>query len=154
MINIYTDGAYSSSRDQGGWAFAILEPRVLKYNGLTATTNNRMEIMGCIKALEYVRDNNITDDVTIFTDSMYVIGTMTKNWKMKKNTDLWPIMFGLMTSKIHFQHVKGHEGDEGNCLCDTWAVFGSHLGGCNVDERIEPTKVIEENIKTNLIFEF
>jgi len=135
QINIYSDGAYSSLRNQGGWAFAILEPRTLQYGGLMNTTNNRMEIMGCIKALEYVRDNKITDEVTIFTDSMYVIGTMTKNWKMKKNTDLWPILFKLTTSNIHFEHVKGHEGDEGNCLVDKWAVFSSHVIGCAEDLR-------------------
>jgi len=143
MINIYSDGAYSSSRDQGGWAFYIdIEPRVLKYDGLVSTTNNRMEIYGCIKAMEYIRDNNITENITIFTDSMYVIGTMTKNWKMKKNIDLWPIMFKLVTPNIRFVHVKGHEGNVGNSLCDTWAVFSSHLEGCEID--IQPVSQVPE----------
>lgn len=138
IVTIYSDGAYSSSRDQGGWAFAFYIDDVLvklKYDGLVNTTNNRMEIMGCIKAMEFLKHNKITDPVTIFTDSMYVIGTMTKNWKMKKNTDLWPIMFDLVTPNIKFQHVKGHEGNEGNCLCDKWAQFASHVDGCDTDKR-------------------
>lgn len=135
MISIYSDGGYSSSRDQGGWAFCIMLPDkpVIKYDGLMHTTNNRMEIMGIIKALEYVKDNGITDDITLYTDSMYCVGTLTKGWQMKKNTDLWPILFELITPNITFKHVKGHAGDEGNSLVDRWAVFGTQLNGCGND---------------------
>ena len=134
MIKIYTDGAYSSSRDQGGWAFCIeAEKPIIKYGGATKTTNNRMEIMGCLNALLYIKENNVTEDVVIFTDSMYVIGTLTKNWKMKKNTDLWPKIFDILLPNVTFEHVKGHNGDIGNSLADKWAVFASHVDGYEQD---------------------
>lgn len=140
MIKIYADGAYSSSREQQGFSFVVYEEidniRIQKhlfYDGLCGGTNNRAEMNACLYALQYLKDNEITEEVTIFTDSMYLIGTFTKNWKMKKNTDMWPSLFALLTPNIKFQHVKGHEGDEGNSLVDKWAVFGSHLNGCAED---------------------
>ena len=53
MTEIYTDGAYSSSRNQGGWAFVVVQDNKIihkEYDGLLNTTNNRMEIMGVLKA--------------------------------------------------------------------------------------------------------
>ena len=161
--SIYADGAYSSARDQQGFSFVVYEEleggkrlqKHLFYNGLCGGTNIRAEMNACLSALKYISENNITDEVTIFTDSMQIIGTFTKNWKMNKNTDMWPSLWKLITPNIHFQHVKGHEGDEGNSLVDKWAVFGSQLMGCGIDIRIEPTKILEEDIKTNdLTFKF
>ena len=59
---------------------------------------------------------------------MYVIGTMSKGWKRNVNHDLWDTMDELAPSFIiHWKHVKGHEGDKYNELCDALAVEGSHL---------------------------
>ena len=137
MIEIYTDGAYSSSRNQGGWAFVVVQDNKIihkDYEGLLNTTNNRMEIMGMFKALEWVKQNSIPLPIKIYTDSMYVIGTLTLNWKMKKNIDLWEILIPLVNKDIEYLHVKGHDGNKFNEECDKWAVFGSNLLNCKNDK--------------------
>ena len=137
MIEIYTDGAYSSSRNQGGWAFVVVKDNEIiykEYNGLINTTNNRMEIMGMLKALEWINKNSIPLPIKIYTDSMYVIGTLTLNWKMKKNIDLWQILIPLVNKDIDYLHVKGHDGNKFNEECDKWAVFGSNLLNCKNDK--------------------
>ena len=137
MIEIYTDGAYSSSRNQGGWAFIVVKDNEIiykEYDGLLNTTNNRMEIMGMLKALEYINSNKIELPIKIYTDSMYVIGTLTLNWKMKKNIDLWQILIPLVDKDIEYLHVKGHDGNKFNEECDKWAVFGSNLLNCKNDK--------------------
>jgi len=130
MIEIYTDGAYSSSRNQGGWAFVVVQNNEIiykEYDGLLNTTNNRMEIMGMLRALEYIKSNELQLPIKIYTDSMYVIGTLTLNWKMKKNIDLWEKLLPLVNKDIQYLHVKGHDGNKFNEECDKWAVFGSNL---------------------------
>ena len=137
MIEIYTDGAYSSSRNQGGWAFIVVQDNKViykEYNGLLNTTNNRMEIMGMLKALEYIKSNELQLPIKIYTDSMYVIGTLTLNWKMKKNIDLWEKLLPLVNKDIQYLHVKGHDGNKFNEECDKWAVFGSNLLNCKNDK--------------------
>ena len=137
MIEIYTDGAYSSSRNQGGWAFVVIQDNkgiYKEYDGLINTTNNRMEIMGMLKALEWINKNSIPLPIKIYTDSMYVIGTLTLNWKMKKNIDLWQILIPLVNKDIEYLHVKGHDGNKFNEECDKWAVFGSNLLNCKNDK--------------------
>ena len=134
---IYTDGAYSSSRNQGGWAFVVVQDNKIiykEYDGLINTTNNRMEIMGMLKALEWINKNLIPLPIKIYTDSMYVIGTLTLNWKMKKNIDLWKILIPLVNKDIEYLHVKGHDGNKFNEECDKWAVFGSNLLNCKNDK--------------------
>ena len=137
MIKIYTDGAYSSSRNQGGWAFVVVQDNKIihkDYEGLFNTTNNRMEIMGMLKALEWIKQNSVPLPIKIYTDSMYVIGTLTLNWKMKKNIDLWEILIPLVNKDIEYLHVKGHDGNKFNEECDKWAVFGSNLLNCKNDK--------------------
>ena len=130
MIEIYTDGAYSSSRDQGGWAFVVLKDGVKVssgYDGVKNTTNNRMEIQSAIEAIKHMKQQNILE-FTIFSDSMYLIGTMTKNWKKNKNVDLWIEIFDLVEGlNITWKHVKGHAGNKYNDHCDMLAVHGSQL---------------------------
>ena len=137
MIEIYTDGAYSSSRNQGGWAFVVVQNNEIiykEYDGLINTTNNRMEIMGMLKALEWVKQNSVPLPIKIYADSMYVIGTLTLNWKMKKNIDLWEKLLPLVNKDIEYLHVKGHDGNKFNEECDKWAVFGSNLLNCKNDK--------------------
>ena len=137
MIEIYCDGSYASSRNQGGWAFVVVQNNEViykEYDGLINTTNNRMEIMGMLKALEWINKNSIPLPIKIYTDSMYVIGTLTLNWKMKKNIDLWQILIPLVNKDIEYLHVKGHDGNKFNEECDKWAVFGSNLLNCKNDK--------------------
>ena len=87
-----------------------------------------------LKALEYVKSNDLQLPIKIYTDSMYVIGTLTLNWKMKKNIDLWQILLPLVDKDIEYLHVKGHDGNRFNEECDKWAVFGSNLLNCKNDK--------------------
>lgn len=130
MIEVYTDGAYSSSRNQGGWAFVVIKDGIKIHSGFDTifnTTNNRMEVVSAIEALKYLKKENIIS-FTLYSDSMYVIGTMSLNWKRKKNVDLWMQMDELITGlNISWTHVKGHEGDKYNEMCDMLAVHASKL---------------------------
>ena len=132
MIKIYTDGAYSSLRDMGGYAFVVLKDEEKIYSYFfnePNTTNNRMEIQAVISALNWLYENNYTEEeISIYTDSMYVIGSMTKNWKRNKNNDLWDKMDeAIKNLDIEWKHVKGHSGDKFNELCDTLAVHASNI---------------------------
>ena len=128
MIHIYTDGAYSSSRDQGGWSYVVLYKNHLikkEFGGVKSTTNNRMEILAVLNAVELFK--NTTQSVNIYTDSMYVVGSLTLNWKRNANLDLWEKFNSYDLSKFNFLHVKGHNDNKYNEMCDDLAVLGSHL---------------------------
>ena len=127
---IYTDGALATSTKQGGIAFVVIkdgEKIHSHFDGVKNTTNNRTEILAAAEAIQWLINNNYKG-ATIITDSMYVIGTMSMNWKRKKNIDLWLLMDELIDKvSITWKHVKGHDGDKWNEYCDTLAVHGSHL---------------------------
>lgn len=128
MIHVYTDGAYSSSRNQGGWSYVVLYKNQLikkEFGGVKATTNNRMEILAVLNAVELFK--NTTQSVNIYTDSMYVVGSLTLNWKRNANLDLWEKFNSYDLSKFNFLHVKGHNDNKYNEMCDDLAVLGSHL---------------------------
>ena len=83
MINIYTDGACSGNPGKGGWGVVILDnnKEILLNGGDQLTTNNKMELIAAIKALEYFK---IKKDLIIYTDSKYVkdgIESWITNWK-------------------------------------------------------------------------
>lgn len=131
---IYTDGAYSSSRDNGGIGIVILRngQEINKYSySYPNTTNNRMELSAIIVALRAIKQN--IDSLTIYSDSMYCIGCITKGWQRKKNQGLWKVFdkeyerVQKLCPEITFNHVKGHNGDEYNEICDTLAVFASKI---------------------------
>lgn len=131
---IYTDGAYSSSRGQGGVGIVILDnnKKVLEYSRMfKRTTNNQMELGAVIIALRIIKDPY--DSITILTDSQYVIGCATLGWKRKKNVKLWEEYdsqfkrVSELCPNIIFSHVKGHNGDKWNEYCDKLAVKASQL---------------------------
>ena len=127
MIEVYTDGAYSSSRNQGGLGIVFIKDNkvIAKfYKTYKNTTNNRMELMAIIIALQSIKDEN---EITIYSDSMYVIGTATQGWKRKKNLDLWEKYDAVIDSfkAVTFKHVKGHSTNMFNNLCDEMAVAAS-----------------------------
>ena len=130
MIEIYTDGAYSSSRNQGGWAFVVVQNNEViykEYDGLINTTNNRMEIKGVLEALKYLHSLGKTT-ASIYSDSQYVIGTITKAWKRNKNIDLWDEFDKLSKGlNISYFWVKGHADNKYNNMADEYAVKGSEL---------------------------
>lgn len=129
-VVVYTDGAFSSNRQTMGYAFVVLKNDKKVYswfNGEKGGTNNRAEILSAIFAIEYLKGLDIKD-FTLYSDSMYLVGTLTLDWKRNKNLDLWDridkIKEGL---NVIFKHCKGHEGNKFNNLCDTLAVEGSHI---------------------------
>ena len=130
-MKIYTDGAYSMSRNRGGYAFIVYEDEKFTkkyYKSITDSTNQRAKIMAVISAFRYIIKQNI-EQVEIITDSMYVVGTTTQNWKIGSNQDLWFIYFhyyNKIKDRITFKHVRGHQGIEGNELADLFSVIASN----------------------------
>lgn len=124
---VYTDGAYSSARNQGGIGFVILkdDKEVARYSKMYKnSTNQRMEQMAAIVALESI---TTPSEVTIVSDSQYVVCTYTKNWKRKANLDLWKRFDAAIAfhTKVEFLWVKGHDKDEYNNIADKLASNAS-----------------------------
>lgn len=138
MIDIYTDGACSGNPGPGGWGALIIDgdERREFYGGEAETTNNRMELMGAIRALEETAG---ADEVRLFTDSQYVkngINDWIHNWKRNgwktaakkpvKNKDLWQALETQIEGrKVDWRWVKGHNGDPGNERADELARMGA-----------------------------
>jgi ribonuclease HI len=134
MINYecYTDGAYSSSRNQGGIGVVFLKngEKISEYSkGFKNTTNNRMEISAALAVFKCFKKP--IDSLIIYTDSMYVIGCATLGWKRKKNVKLWQIFdkefnrISKLCPNIQFKHVKGHAENYWNNYVDKLAVNAS-----------------------------
>ena len=88
MLEIYTDGAFNPVTLQGGWAAVIIKDGNKQiYSGTVPhTTNNRMEISAAMEGLKQVPENS---EVTVYTDSQYLFGCMSRGWERKANRDLW-----------------------------------------------------------------
>ena len=128
----YTDGAYSSVRDQGGIAIIFLKngEEVLRYSNMyKGTSNNQMELGAIIIALRMIKGK--IDSLTIYTDSQYCIGCATLGWKRKKNKIMWAEFdkqykrVKQLCPNIQFVHVKGHNGEKYNEIVDKLAVAAS-----------------------------
>tara|TARA_B100000674_G_scaffold496509_1_gene526916 strand:- start:1812 stop:2243 length:432 start_codon:yes stop_codon:yes gene_type:complete len=132
MISIYTDGACSGNPGKGGWGVVILnknEKPIFLNGGEDNTTNNRMELMAAINAIQYFQDKQ---DLEIFTDSKYLkdgIESWIHKWKLNswktsskksvKNKDLWLILDKeIDRHKIKWNWVKGHANIEYNEKAD------------------------------------
>ena len=138
-VPIYTDGACSGNPGPGGWG-AILEWNGVEKElsgGENPTTNNRMELLAVISALEKLNQSCI---VELYSDSKYVIDALTKGWltswikngwrkadkKPVLNVDLWQRLLPLLEKhEMHYHWVKGHAENEKNNRCDQMAVAES-----------------------------
>ncbi len=135
-IDIFTDGACSGNPGKGGWGAILKYGNAVKElsGGEAETTNNRMELTAVIKALEALKE---PCEVTLTSDSKYVIDAITKRWvygwrsngwrkadkKPALNVDLWERLLTLLeTHTVHFVWVKGHAGHPENERCDQLAV--------------------------------
>ena len=110
MIDIYTDGSCIGNPGPGGWAAIVLngESKRALSGGEQETTNNRMEIMAVVKGLQAIPD---TSEVTVHSDSQYVINTMTRNWKRNANQDLWEHLDAEVNKRaVKWEWVRGHSG--------------------------------------------
>lgn len=132
MIEIFTDGSAKGNPGPGGYG-AVLRFKGKEKElsqGFRLTTNNRMELLAIIVALESLKTNKYP--VKISSDSKYVIDSITKGWvfgwvkknfKGKKNADLWQRYLKLHPKfKLQFEWVKGHAGHPENERCDELAV--------------------------------
>ncbi len=136
-IKIYTDGACSGNPGPGGWGVLMLWKDHEKelYGGEPDTTNNRMELLATIKALESVKKDIPVD---LYTDSTYVqkgVNEWLEGWKARgwktagkkplKNRDLWEQLDALLSNKnVQFHWVKGHSGHPENERADELARRG------------------------------
>ncbi len=135
MIEIYTDGAASGNPGPGGYGVILRSGAHYKEMsaGFRMTTNNRMELLAVIVGLNALKTPG--QDVTVFSDSKYVIDSVEKKWvfgwvktgfKGKKNKDLWKQFLNIY--KIHnvkFVWIKGHNNHPENERCDVLAVAAS-----------------------------
>ena len=136
-VVIYTDGACSGNPGPGGWGAVLQWNGTVKelHGGEPQTTNNRMELMAAIQALEGL---SRPATVQLYTDSKYLLDGITKwiygwqrnGWRTAakqpvKNADLWRRLVEAMDGhQISWQWVKGHAGDPGNERADELARLG------------------------------
>lgn len=146
-ISIYTDGAARGNPGPGGYGVIMLAGPHRKElaAGFRYTTNNRMELLSVIVALEQLKSPGQT--VTVYSDSKYVVdaiekkwiaGWQRKNWKEVKNPDLWQRLIQVMSQhKVRFTWVKGHAENVENNRCDQLAVKASYGPDFYVDSYYE-----------------
>ena len=136
QVTIYTDGACSGNPGPGGWGAILKYKEVVREmsGGEKETTNNRMELMGVISALQALKEPCI---VELWSDSKYVIDALDKGWavgwrkkgwiksdkKPALNVDLWEVLLELTERhEMHYHWVKGHADNPYNNRCDQLAV--------------------------------
>ncbi|MCW9680191.1 ribonuclease HI [Dolichospermum planctonicum UHCC 0167] len=135
--SIYTDGACTGNPGPGGWGTVVYfdDGSVHEIGDSSQhTTNNKMEMQAAIAALEFFKLSAQTQPITLYTDSEYLINSITKwmpGWKKKgwkksdgnpvQNQDLLEILDQLNSRLIQWQHVRGHSGNIGNERCDAIA---------------------------------
>ena len=155
-IIIYTDGAAKGNPGPGGYGVVMISGDYRKElcQGFNLTTNNRMELLAVIVALEKVK--NEQSKITVYSDSKYVIDAVEKKWvfgwektnfKNKKNPDLW-IRFLRVYKKqnVSFFWVKGHANNKENERCDFLAVQAAN------SENLETDNWYENSITKNSLF--
>lgn len=162
-IMVFTDGACSGNPGPGGWGAIVRTPddevRELG-GGEKHTTNNRMEMLAAVAALELVADR-LDQTVELYTDSTYLISGVTEwvaGWKKKGwvradkepvlNRDIWERLDALDAARrergrVEWRYVRGHSGTPGNERCDVIAVsfaqgrpvplYAGHVGGYSYD---------------------
>lgn len=149
-IVIYTDGAARGNPGPGGYGIVLKSGSHRKElsEGFRKTTNNRMELLAVIVALETLKFENSTVD--IYTDSKYVADAVEKKWvfgwekvqfKKKKNPDLWIRFLKVYRRhQVSFHWVKGHANIPENERCDRLAVEASHKSNLLIDKNYEESE--------------
>jgi ribonuclease HI len=148
-IMIFTDGACSGNPGPGGYGVILRHSSREKElsGGFRNTTNNRMELMGAIAALEALHE---PCEAAIVTDSQYLVNAVEKRWvyewksrgwrkadkKRALNIDLWERLLPLLAKhRVTFKWVRGHAGHPENERCDSLAVAASQASGLPEDSR-------------------
>lgn len=151
-ITIYTDGAAKGNPGKGGYGAVLMSGKHRKEisEGFRMTTNNRMELLSVIKALEMIKV--VPSEVEIFSDSKYVVDAVEKGWVFgwekknfakKKNPDLWQRFLNIYRKhKVKFHWVKGHAGNALNERCDELAVQAAEGPDLKVDQAFEESRAV------------
>lgn len=155
-VTIYTDGAARGNPGPGGYGAVLhyvdgngkLHVKELS-QGYERTTNNRMELLGAIAALEVLK---APCRVTLYSDSQYVVNAFNQHWvdgwlkrgwrnakkEPVKNIDLWKrLLAAKAPHAVEFVWVKGHAGHEENERCDELATSAADGEGRLIDEGFE-----------------
>jgi ribonuclease HI len=148
-INLYTDGSAKGNPGKGGFGIVLIAGKHYKEisQGFRHTTNNRMELLAVIVGLEKLSKEN--SNVQVYSDSKYVVDAVEKKWvfnwekknfKGKKNSDLWKrFLIIFRKHKVSFTWIKGHAGHIENEKCDLLAVEASENKNLLVDQGYENT---------------
>lgn len=135
-ITVYTDGSALGNPGPGGYGIVMMAGPYRKEvaAGYRLTTNNRMELLSVIVALELLK--NPGQDVAIYSDSKYVVESVEKRWVFgwakkgfegKKNADLWRrFLLVYPKHRVKFVWVKGHANNVENERCDRLAVAAAN----------------------------
>ena len=148
IITIYTDGSSRGNPGRGGYGALLMWGNVKKElsQGYRLTTNNRMELMAVIAALEAIKKEDF--GIKIYSDSSYVVKAVMEGWLTnwiktnfkggKKNKDLW-LRYHALSKKftIHFHWVKGHADNPWNNRCDELATEAADSKHLLIDEGYE-----------------
>lgn len=155
-VLIYTDGSCLNNPGPGGWA-AILSLAGTEYRreisgGYRLTTNNRMEIMAAIRALQALKE---PCEVFLYTDSQYLRNAVEKKWleswqksewkksdkKPVQNADLWRLLLEVMAPhKMEIHWLRGHAGHPGNERCDLLSRLCAQQENLPPDEEFEKSR--------------
>lgn len=147
-VTIYTDGASRGNPGPGGYGIILMsgDHRKEISEGFLHTTNNRMELLSVIVALESLKGSG--HHVTIYSDSKYVVDSINQKWvwgwaqkdfKGKKNPDLWKRFLEIYPKHhVTMKWVKGHASNPFNNRCDELAVLAAISGDLKEDEGYQP----------------
>ncbi|RQO30991.1 ribonuclease HI [Taibaiella sp. KBW10] len=144
---IYTDGASRGNPGRGGYGIVLKWGSTIKEiaQGFKLTTNNRMELLAVIVALESLTREGL--NIVVYSDSKYVIDSVVKGWVFgwekkgytgKKNPDLWQrFLKSYRKHHVQFQWVKGHADNPYNNRCDVLATTAADGGNLLADSVYE-----------------
>lgn len=147
-ITIYTDGSSRGNPGPGGFGIVLISGPHRKEisEGFRLTTNNRMELLAVIVALETLKHES--SRAVVYTDSRYVVDAVEKGWVFgwekkrfagKKNPDLWTRFLKIYRKhQVKFVWVKGHAENKENNRCDKLAVDAAMQPGLKEDTGYEP----------------
>jgi ribonuclease HI len=142
QVTIYTDGACLGNPGPGGYGALLVcgEQRREISGGCQFTTNNRMEILAAIRALESLKRRCC---VTIYSDSRYLVDTIERGWLRGANKDLWTQLLELCAQhEVSFRWVRGHAGHPENERCDELATEAARRADLPPDEGYEQRQAV------------
>lgn len=151
IVQAFADGSAIGNPGPGGYGFIVMYGVVRRQDsaGFRLTTNNRMELLGVIRALEAMKE---PCRVTMTTDSRYVVDGIARGWARKwqargwktsnsrpaQNVDLWQRLLALVSvHDVTFEWVQGHSGHPYNDLCDELANAAARANPTSIDQEYE-----------------